>query len=195
MVSTSFLVAGVGVFGTILGAGISAYANLRQTKIQEEEQTKRTRAEFYIEYKVDVLTSLHKDLIEVDHILAKRHVGDKGVSVYNDQDIDHGDVEKLEELVLDIKKNILRAKPYLTDDEQGTLSQTHIYLLSTIIDKYPDDARESIENQSAVAGALNELDELNVDWDNYNNHVTESRKLLERNLGSALEDLEVGATE
>lgn len=124
VVDTVILAGVVGIVGTAVGASIQAYANLRQTSIQESEQTNRMEAELYLQHRVDVLTELHQKIALLQD----------STSGYSTEFFD---IEEMVPKFRDEKDNIMsiiddaqeahaRAQIYLSDAESAVIARTII---------------------------------------------------------------------
>jgi len=71
MVSSAILAAGAGVVGTLLGSGITAYANYRTNAQKLKEERKRIQAEIHSERQLEALMNLNTRLGEMKDTLTE----------------------------------------------------------------------------------------------------------------------------
>ncbi|WP_338729216.1 hypothetical protein [Haladaptatus sp. DJG-WS-42] len=106
------------VGGTLLGSLVGGAFGLYQTKLQQDSEDRRRRAELYTEHKVEILYSLHDRMAEAHSILMAyvphrdlyREIQTSGIT--------QEQASKVNELTREIRGLIIKSQLYLTDPQQ-----------------------------------------------------------------------------
>lgn len=193
MVSNALLIAIVGVLGTILGAGITAISNIKRIQIQERERTKRKRAEFYLEKKVEAMTDFYELMIEVDSTLRTPLANEAMIVGKDDEELG---IEEVGDSITKLKKlrqSRKKVKPYLdSGDGYSKVSLAILVMSATVIDRFPgpfDDSPE-FRQQFKIGDIRKNFEDIDIDIETYEEFVDDGFRVMEEELAASIEDLE-----
>jgi len=193
MVSTSLIVALVGVGGTIIASGIGAYVNMRNTKQRISQENTRAIAEYHIERKFNSLIELYKINSKlstefVNIVIAERESYQDTKFDFDQQGLTKHNMDKMADLLEQWIEKKDKVDIFLDDSQKSLLNKCAIahQIIVKEITVEEDDVFidwESVENDPAI-------NQMGIPLDAYRIHTRLVKEMLEEEVNKHINALE-----
>lgn len=184
MVSTSLVVAIIGVGGTIIASAIGSYVNLRTTKINQKYKNNRTVAEFYMEEKINHLIDLYTVNEKVSGGLVEFALRSRDDASFS---VDKRKFIEFKETIEEYDRLGGKCQIFLNREQFNTFVNASILCKTVIQHTYEDDGEykidwDEVENDSYVV-------QNNTELDAFRKHTRQVKEMLDSEVNEPINEI------
>lgn len=175
------------VIGMLLASAITAGATVFATKYQQSGENTRRRAEFYIQKKVDLLTSLHELFVELNYLLGSQMAVEEQLDTPDE--FTHQESQKANELLRQIEHETKRVRAFLDSEDYQTVRKALWIASAASLQRSPTDELDTTVDVDLKEGGMAEIQGLEVQLSDFSQYTNEAIEVLESELNEAIFEL------
>lgn len=168
MVSDAILGAGIGVFGTLLGSGLTSYWNYKTESKRLVEERQRIQAEIHSERQLQYLMELYDELPSLrETLITLSSLLEQNLSLLDDDSIKE-DMQEVGDFITKFTDLFLRCKIFLEDETEdviNTVLKSANYVLFECMKQYSDAVDMDLKSDPESEYLFNSVQELQGDYE------------------------------